>query len=257
MKDDLLDADASVRWAETNLPSFEQRLNAWLAENVDMIVKELPDDPSRDGLVVCENARLPRFFTVEAGAYLNAIRSSLDVLMTAIGKRDSVLGLDDAYFPVARNADAFVRGDYKGSKVVRQLSGTHRKLIEGLKPYPRGNNLLVALHHLDNRRKHRALLNLSAEPNSMTIGGGKGEIIPYEITFLFDIEPEPENWTKRLSSTETLIALVPKGFVGHQPDAQLEAIIRFNEAALSTLTVPLALKLFIEMADAAIKAFDI
>jgi hypothetical protein len=255
MKDDLLEADASVRWAEANLLSFEQRLNARLAENVHMIVKELADDAAHDGLVVRQKASMPRAFTAEAGSYINLIRSSLDILATAIGKRDSAKNPDQIYFPIARSKEAFETGKYKGAKFVESLSGPNRKVIERLKPYPRGNNLLIAVHDLDIRRKHCALLKLSVEPDSLTIGGDKTRVpIPYNLEFFGDL---PETRTKRLSDTETLIAFVPKGFVGHQPDAKLTPVIRFNEAALSALVVPIALKLFIEMADAAIKAFDV
>ena len=100
---------------------------------------------------------MPLVFNAEAGAYINAIRSSLDILASAVGKREISSGRE-IYFPIAESADIFASGNYKGSKFVRQLSRTHRELFEACKPYKEGNDTLYALHNFDNIRKHKRLL---------------------------------------------------------------------------------------------------
>lgn len=254
MKEDLLDANASVRWVEANLPSFEQRLNSWISDNVDVVVKELQDNASNDGLIFRIRENAPRDFTIEAGAYVNVLRSSLDILATAIGERDGVSNPDEIYFPIARSKDAFDAGKYKRAKFVNSLSGPHRHVIERIKPYPTGNNLLIALHDLDIRRKHCSLLRVEPVPDSITYGGRGWARNPYDLEFFGDL---PGTRTAKISNYETLIAFVPKGFVGHQPNLKLTTAITFDEAVLSATPLPVALKLLIEMADRIILEFDI
>src|SRR5687767_1265013 len=99
MRDDLQDAKASVDWAVANLPSFETRLGDWVMANVAVSVKEMPADVPNNIIVATEKEVLPLAFNVEAGAYINAVRSSLDMLAWAIGKREMVLHPDEVYFP--------------------------------------------------------------------------------------------------------------------------------------------------------------
>jgi hypothetical protein len=86
MRDDLLHAQASVDWAETNLPLFKKRLDAWLRENVDVNIRELPPDVPNDIVVIAAKDPFPLGFQVEAGVYLNAIRSSLDIFVVCARK---------------------------------------------------------------------------------------------------------------------------------------------------------------------------
>jgi hypothetical protein len=90
MRNDLLDAQASVDWAVSNLPFLDQRLTEWLKQNVRVIIKELDPENPNDLVVAKELEFLPLSFNVEAGAYINAIRSSLDLLATALAVRYSI-----------------------------------------------------------------------------------------------------------------------------------------------------------------------
>ena len=58
---------------------------------------------------------------VEAGAYINALRSSLDILAYALAIRYGVPHPDDCYFPVVRSEKEFLAGGYKGAKFVKGL----------------------------------------------------------------------------------------------------------------------------------------
>jgi hypothetical protein len=247
MKEDLLDADAAVRWAVSNLPSFQDRLNGWINASVEVVIKELPLDPDKDAIIAVEKEPFPRLLNVEAGAYINAIRSSLDILACAIGKRDSVLFPDRICFPVAENAERFERGDYNGSSFVKQLSGTHRKIIKSIKPYGGGNNLLFALHQFDIERKHRRLLFIATRPVSITYGSSKkrdGDIIPLDD---YSIPQRSQN--------ETLLAHITKGAKEH--DIQLATKIAFYEPTLIPLIPAVeTIQLFAKLADSIIKAFD-
>jgi hypothetical protein len=87
MRDHLLHAQASVDWAVSNFPIFEERLNSFIKSNLNIIIEDSYSDAFYDPVVVIEKAPLPLTFNVEAGAYINAIRSSLDILATALAYR--------------------------------------------------------------------------------------------------------------------------------------------------------------------------
>ena len=79
MQDDLLHAKAAVDWAVAQFPAFQARLDAWLNANVNVSIKKSPPDVPNNVVVATEKETLPLAFQVEAGAYINTIRSSLDI----------------------------------------------------------------------------------------------------------------------------------------------------------------------------------
>src|SRR5579872_7304263 len=171
MKDFLSEAHASVDWPVSQFPAFETRLKAWLDQNIEVLIEETPGEHSWNVIITREKAELPLAFSVEAGSYINCIRSALDIIACGIGKEEMVLYPDHIYFPVADSADDFARGNYRGVKFVRQLSGTRRKVIEEREPYKGGNGFLWACHKLDIVRKHKRLLQTRiALASSLFIG---------------------------------------------------------------------------------------
>ena len=154
MREDLLDAQASVDWAVTQLPAYQERIVAWLRNNIEVGFEETPPPATHDAIVLIEKAPFPRSFNVEFGAYINAICSSLDILATALASRDGgVCKPGEACFPVARSENTFMSGTYKGAKLVNGLPSRERSLIEELKPYKGGNEPLWSLHQLDIQRE--------------------------------------------------------------------------------------------------------
>jgi hypothetical protein len=181
MRDDLLEAQASIDWAVAKLPFLKKRLERWLNNNVELSIQHLPDPSAYNLLVARFKQALPLSFNVEVGAYVNVIRSSLDILVCAIGKRERLLNPDGHYFPVANSAADFAAGNYKGSEFVRQLSKDHRSILESYQPYYGGNLNVWACHHLDIVRKHRKLLATRIMPYRMTIADfGLGENFAFD-----------------------------------------------------------------------------
>jgi len=84
-------------------------------------------------VVAVEKEQLPSAFQVEAGAYINAIRSSLDILAATLAQRHCLALIDDAYFPVVASAQIFSGQRYKGHKLVQALPPSERVIIETLK----------------------------------------------------------------------------------------------------------------------------
>jgi hypothetical protein len=130
-----------------------------------------PDNATHNVIVAREKDVLPVKFNVEAGAYINTIQSSLDILAYAIAKREMVLFPDEIYFPVAKSAADFNSGKYRGVRFIKQLSCTARTLIESTKPYQGGNEALWALHQFDVMRKHKRLLSVESSPASLHVWG--------------------------------------------------------------------------------------
>ena len=145
----MLPARASVDWVVAQLPSFQARLDTWLSGNIQTGIKELPPDVPNNLVVAVEKEPLPAAFQVEAGAYINAIRSSLDILAATLAQRHCPALIDDEYFPVVASAQIFSGQRYKGHKLIQALPSTERAKIEMLKPYKGGDDLLYALHMLD------------------------------------------------------------------------------------------------------------
>jgi hypothetical protein len=126
MQDDLLPARASVDWVVAQLPSFQARLDTWLSGNIQTGVKELPPDVPNNLIVAIEKEPLPTAFQVEAGAYINTIRSSLDILAATLAQRHCPALIDDAYFPVVGSSQIFSDQRYKGHKLIQSLPSTER-----------------------------------------------------------------------------------------------------------------------------------
>ena len=87
MRDDLLHAQASVDWAVTQLPTLRGRTNAWFKDNIHLAIKDTPANSTNNVIVALEKEPLPLAFQVEVGAYINAIRSSLDILACTLANR--------------------------------------------------------------------------------------------------------------------------------------------------------------------------
>ena len=247
LKSDLLDADASVYWAVSNLPMFEERLNAWVKENFCLDVKKNLENFEHDGLIAVQKEPIPLIFNAEAGAYINAIRSSLDILATSIGARDGFTRHDKIYFPIANSPEHFYRRQFAGKEFFESISKKHQATIERLQPYYRGNTALFTLNKLDIMRKHRRLLTTQAGPTSLTYTGGDRELI-----FFGDI---PETRTRRISGSEILLAYLGPG--SKLPQMSFVANVVFDEGdVLKGLGVVSMLRRFADIANEVIGAFD-
>jgi hypothetical protein len=250
MRDDLLHAQASVDWTKTNLPLFKTRLDAWLRKNVDVAIREQPPDVPNDVVVIATKESFPLAFQVEAGAYLNVIRSSLDILSSALANRHCQALIDDAYFPIAGSRAIFLAGKgYKGDKFVQALPAKERGIIESLKPYrgPDGNRLLCALHDLDIVRKHARLLEAGIAPRTFMVSGWGNTIKAFT--------PVSTGWVST-GPDEAVIGLLAKS-AAEKPHFKVTPQVSFTETAyLPRREVITALNEFADLAKEIIRDFD-
>jgi hypothetical protein len=207
MPDDLQHAYASVDWAISQLPPFSKRLNAWLNDNINVVIKELPPDTPNNVVVAIEKESLPLVFQVEAGIYINAIRSSLDILSATLANRYCQTLIDEAYFPIASREEVFRSAittgkGLKGAKLVKALPAKERGIIESLMPYKGGNDFLYALHNLDIVRKHVRLLTVEIMPSRLSISNWQE--VSSHFTFLAGA-----GWM-RSGDDKTVIGLISK-----------------------------------------------
>jgi len=243
MRDDLLSAQASVDWVVTQLPAFQDRLVCWTRDNVQTSIRVLEPSSGQKIAVAQEKAALPPAFNVEAGAYINVIRSSLDILASTLSARNGKPDNRQAQFPIYQSA-AHMLDPQKGLDTIWWLSEDQRVLIKSLEPYSGGNDTLRALHDLDIRRKHRRLLEVKLLPSTV---------------FLIGIAPQHITWPAQQgigANGETLLAFVSEDA---SPGGTVEAafVVAFDEPGyLGSNWVVLALLQFTQTATSIIKLFD-
>jgi len=245
MRNDLLSAQASVDWAVSNFPALQKRLDIWRDDNLHVVIEDLPSDNPNSIIVAREKEPLPLMFNAEVGAYINAIRSSLDILATSLVERYRIpIKEEDTYFPVLNSEAQFRSPRYKGSEFVQGLPPTERGIIETLKPYKGGNNLLWSLHHLDIVRKHCRLLTVEPNPVSFHINGWG-----LESTFT----PISGGWM--CNPGETVLGFLAKG--APKPKMEFTGYIGLNEpGALARHPLVPALDKFASLANSIITLFD-
>lgn len=248
MRDDLLHAQASIDWAVSQLPSFNQRLAVWLKDNIEITTRDPDPNVPNEVVVAVEKTLFPLAFMVEAGAYINAIRSSLDILACALARRYRMPNPEDQYFPIAPSKEIFesFRG-YKGSEFVKGLPQSERVKIEALKPYTGGNEKLCLLHRLDIVRKHKRLIEPAVLPNMLTVSAWGA--VPEEV-----FTP-----IKRCISAngETVLGLLKKQRID-DPKFHITPYVAINEADVPFYQdgVIAVIREFANLASGIVKRFD-
>lgn len=184
MRPDLLEAQASVDWVWSQLPDLAERLEKWLDRGVTTEIRDPGPLATHNLIIGVEKELLPLSFNVEVGAYINAIRSSLDILaMALVCRHDLNIREDKVYFPIARSESHFVDADWHGRKLLNALPINEREIVELLKPYHGGSHAIWTMHQLDIVRKHRRLLSVVLRPVSISIKGtlARGDFEPLAV----------------------------------------------------------------------------
>ena len=116
-----------------------------------------------------ETVPLPLAFSVEGGAYIDAIpQRALDMRATSLAYRHGLPDPDYVCFPVAKDEAAFLAGKVQRGEVRARPAAGDRAIIESLKPNKGGNPAITELHHLDIVRLHRRVLTDDFRP--LTLG---------------------------------------------------------------------------------------
>jgi hypothetical protein len=119
MRPDLLEALASIDWPSSQFLPFHARLEEWLRANVCIEIRDVPPPATYNPIVAVEKELLPLAFSVEAGAYINAMRSSLDILAMALVRRHSIeIGERSVHFPIFGSEASFQ--EFKGGSLLQR-----------------------------------------------------------------------------------------------------------------------------------------
>ena len=187
---------------------------------------------------------MPIAFSVEAGAYINTIRSSLDILAMALVRRHGLaIPEHRVYFPIADSEETFVKNG--GGPLLQQLPDEDRVKLLALKPYRGSNAALWALHHLDIVRKHRRLLDVQIRPIHLSMSGS-----------LKPDDFEPLHGEPFQAGAETVLGLIRKGV----PDTAMQSrfYVAINEPGMIQRRPVLATLAYLaDAASSAIKLFDV
>lgn len=241
MRDDLLEAMECVNWTVTKLPAFQQTFTEWIDGNVNLIIRDSNGPGSNKLLIAKERDFMPLGFSVEAGAYLNTIRSSLDILASSLSARNGKTGNVEAHFPMFRS-DLDMMDPKTGLETIKWLNDSQKAIIKSLEPYPGGNEKLRSLHQLDIMRKHRRLLNLRIVPVRFSVVGVKHEH--------FTIPGKHVG-----ANGETLLAILSPEATEGQINSSF--FVAFNETGeYGTMPAWFALQHFAILAADIIRAFD-
>jgi hypothetical protein len=119
MRPDLLGALASIDWPSSQFLPFHARLEEWLRANVCIEIRDVPPPATYNPIVAVGKELLPLAFSVEAGAYINAMRSSLDILAMALVRRHSIeIGERSVHFPIFGSEASFQ--EFKGGSLLQR-----------------------------------------------------------------------------------------------------------------------------------------
>ncbi|SRR6266571_8882398 len=168
MRDDLLDAQACVNWAITQLDVFSGRISRWIDSRPYTVTRKENPQSGEEAWRIEEVEPIPRIINAEAGAIINSLRSSLDLLANKLAERNGHIGKKDVYFPLCISPTEFQR---RGRKRIKRLTAADQMAIERLQPYHGGDvpMLLWSLHDLDVTRKHRQLVEAYSSPHGIGI----------------------------------------------------------------------------------------
>ena len=162
MRDDLLDAQAAVDWAVPQIPALNNEFFSWIDANpFEQRIEPYPASGNDKALVIYF-VPLPRVFNAWAGAIINSLRSSLDLLAAALAKRNRAGRTHNTYFPIFSSVQIMNEDPRRGIERIGWLSASDKAKIKSLQPYQGGDHSIWPLHKLDVRRKHERFAGVNS-----------------------------------------------------------------------------------------------
>jgi hypothetical protein len=167
--------------AERHIQELRDEMAKYLAaEPLSIVVEELDGPGLKDccSFVARIHKPVPRDFSATIGDAIHNLRATLDVLACDLVRMNSE-SAKDVQFPFAMNADELDL-QIKKKKMTR-ASPAALALLRSLKPYTGGNIALRAIHDLDIKDKHQALIpaaSVAALPPFILRAGQQHNLIP-------------------------------------------------------------------------------
>src|SRR5260370_32571849 len=129
MRDDLLDACAASEWAESQLDTFRARIRTWTNDSPHVARTEMDAKTGKEFWQIDPGDPAPLLINAEAGAIINSILSSLDMLATTLAQRHCQRLIKDAYFPICADITEW---EGRGHKYIKRLSAADQATINDL-----------------------------------------------------------------------------------------------------------------------------
>lgn len=105
MRDDRLDAQAVVNGADVHIPVLQERFVTWQRRRpYELIVEPDPDDGDWEFLIAYLRAPLDPLIAGDVSVIISSVRTSLDVLMSALLTSYGIKPNSKAHFPIRRHA---------------------------------------------------------------------------------------------------------------------------------------------------------
>jgi hypothetical protein len=172
-KPNLSAARAKLDWADRQINVLDAEIRGFLEEKPYAISIDSETEPGIRYYVMDQTGPIPDIISAGIGAVIAPQRESLDMLATALAKNNGATKPNDVYFPVCKSEAIF--REAITSKKIRELSSLDRAIIESLKPYLGGNDLLYALHALNIKSKHHDLLTVFGNATQFGMGVKEGQ----------------------------------------------------------------------------------
>ena len=157
MSNRLIGIRAKIERSKHHINDLERRLHTFRESRPYRLISE-PDADARQQLCkVRVHAAIPPELAVVAGEIVHQLRSSLDHLAWQLWDKNGRVKLreDKVYFPVYEADDKY--NAERPNKVEGVFAPAAVRILDDLKPYAAGNDLLWKLHKLNNIDKHRHL----------------------------------------------------------------------------------------------------
>lgn len=124
MRDDLLDAYSAIDWAAAELRFFAEKFHMW--KNAETGIRYLEAEAGKKVAVFQKNSQLPSILNAGVGSIINSFRTALDLLATALARRNGVVHNRNIYFPIFRNESDF-------AEFLKKKSGYHKRSLPSLR----------------------------------------------------------------------------------------------------------------------------
>jgi len=114
-------------------------------------------------------ADAPAELSLIAGDVIQNLRSALDHLTYDLWLKEAngQSGQTKIYFPIDKDQASY---DSNKARRTRGISAQSLAIIDSLRPYSGGNDVLWRIHTLNNRDKHRLLVTVGSSFHSMDVG---------------------------------------------------------------------------------------
>jgi len=172
MADDLQRHFERIAWIRKETSSLAAEVRSFTQNKPFELSDRLvgPWNPPRRQIYVKFVSEPPGDIAIHAGTLGNELRSILNALVVTLARRNGATKFGDLDFPIAKDFSAYQSSHYR--KRIRKLSPADQALIDSVKPYAGGNDLLHAFHNFDRTRKHIELIETTLRSSGMSLGSG-------------------------------------------------------------------------------------